>query len=142
MNDGDSTARSAWEPSVARCAAPEATGEQVTQDERHLQGVIADLWQHSETLVRQEIALAKAEYEARLVHAKAAFVRGAISAGLFYAAYLTTLATLVFVLVQWLAPWLAALIVALVACAGAVVFSWLGKQALHAAIAGPHQSPK
>ena len=113
---------SAEEPSVAESRA--------TQDRRELQAVLADLWQHSETLVRQEVELLKAEYEARATHAKAAVQRGAISLGLFHAAYLTTLATLVLVLAHWIEPWAASLIVAVAASAGAFVFAVLGKREL------------
>jgi hypothetical protein len=44
---------------------------------------------------------------------------------------LTTLATLVLLLSEWVAPWIASLIIALLASAGAVVFTLLGRQALH-----------
>lgn len=100
------------------------------QDRRELQAVLADLWQHSETLVRQEVELLKAEYEARSTHAKAAVQRAAISLGLFHAAYLTTLATLVLLLAVWIEPWAASLIVAVGASAGAFVFALLGKREL------------
>ncbi|HEX6243112.1 MAG TPA: phage holin family protein [Polyangiales bacterium] len=93
--------------------------------------MLADLFEHSETLVRQEVELGKAEIALRVEKAKAAALRGAISAGLYHAAYLTTLATVVLLLCEWVAPWLASLIVALVASAGAVVFTLLGRQALH-----------
>lgn len=102
-------------------------------ERRELQALLADLWQHSETLVRQEVELLKAEYEARAIHAKSALQRGAISIGLLHAAYLTTLATLVLVLAQWIEPWLASLIVAIAASAGALAFAWLGRQELRQA---------
>lgn len=98
--------------------------------ERELRAVLGDLFEHSETLVRQEVELGKAELHLRVDRAKVALRRGAISAGLYYAAYLTTLATLVLLLAEWMAPWIAALIVAVVAGAGAVVFTRLGKEAL------------
>ena len=102
---------------------------------RELQSVLADVWLHSETLVRQELALVKAEYETRTSELKAAVRRGALSLGLFHAAYLTTLATIVLVLAQWLEPWLSSLLVAIGASAGAFTFTWLGKQALEEATA-------
>jgi hypothetical protein len=100
-----------------------------------LRRVLGDLWQHSETLVRQELALAKAEYEVRLAQGKAAVRRAGIAAGLFHAAYLSTLATIVLVLAQWLEPWLASLVVAIGASAGAFTFAWAGKQAAENAVA-------
>jgi Flp pilus assembly protein TadB len=117
-------------------SAPRSTAEQTPQlglrsdGERELKSVVADLWEHSETLVRQELALVKAEYEARLAHAKAALQHGVISLGLFHAAYLTTLATLVLLLAQWLPPWTASLIIAIGASAAAFVFTRLSKRAL------------
>jgi hypothetical protein len=99
------------------------------RDEPTLTAVIADLWEHSETLVRQELALVRAEYEARALHAKAAVQHGALSLGLFHAAYLCTLATLVLVLAQWLDPWLSASIIAVAAGLAAAVFALLGKRA-------------
>lgn len=100
------------------------------ETERELRALLGDLFEHSEVLLRQEVELGKAELHLRVEKGKQALRRGAISAGLFYAAYLTTLTTLVLVLCQWMMPWLAALIVAVVASGGAVVFSLLGKQAL------------
>jgi hypothetical protein len=109
--------------------------------ERQLAAVVADLWEHSETLIRQELALVKAEYEARAIHAKAALQHSAISIGLFHAAYLTTLAMLLLLLAKWLDPSLAALILAIGASAGAFVFTRLGKQALNEAIKPSQQNP-
>ena len=92
--------------------------------------MLADLVEHSETLLRQEVELGKAELKHRVDRAKVALRHGAISAGLFYAAYLTTLATIVLLLAEWMAPWISALVVAVAATAGAAVFTFLGKQAL------------
>ena len=118
----------------ARASVPEPSQGAVlrsgNEGERQLKSVIGDLWEHSETLVRQELLLVKAEYEARMMHAKDAVQRGAIALGLSHAAYLTTLATLVLLLAQWLEPWIASLIIAIGASAGAFVFSRLGKKAL------------
>jgi len=107
--------------------------------ERELKAVLANLVEHSETLVRQEIELGKAELNLRVDKAKVALRRGAISAALYYAAYLTTLVSLVLLLAEWLAPWLSALIVALIASAGAVVFTLLGRQALEQ-VKHPHET--
>lgn len=101
-----------------------------TAAQRELRAVLGDLFEHSETLVRQEVALGKAEITQRVDKAKVALRHGAISAGLFYAAYLTALATVVLLLAEWMAPWIASLVVAVAASAGAVVFTLLGKRAL------------
>jgi hypothetical protein len=128
MTTGDQERPSA----AAAVAAPGARHE-----ERALQALLADLWQHSETLVRQELALAKAEYEVRVANAKVAVRRSAISLGLFHAAYLTTLATLALALAEWLAPWLASLIIAVGASGGALIFAWLGVRAAKVATSPP-----
>lgn len=125
MNRADGAA----EPPV-----PSGAALRRAEDERHLKTVVADLWLHSETLVRQELELLKTESEIRIGHAKAAVQRGAISLGLFHAAYLTSLSALVLVLAQWVAPWIAALLVAFGATTGALVFTHLSKRALAAAI--------
>lgn len=101
-------------------------------DERHLKAVLGDLFEHTQVLVRQEIELGKAEVEVRVANAKAALVRGAIAAGLFYAAYLTSLTSLVLLLAQWMPAWFGALIVALLASAGAVIFTRLGQASVQA----------
>ena len=121
----------------AELSTPGAELEFTSQ--RELKAVLADLVDHSETLVRQEIELGKAELNLRVEKAKVALLRGAISAALYYAAYLATLATLVLVLATWVAAWLAALIVALVAGAGAAVFTLLGWQAVKQ-VKHPHES--
>jgi Putative Actinobacterial Holin-X, holin superfamily III len=119
--------------------SPAADASAPGEGERALQSLLADLWEHSETLIRQEIALAKAEYEVRVANAKVAVRRGVISFGLFHAAYLTTLATLVLALAEWLPPWLASLLIAIGAAAGASIFTWLGLRAAEAATAPPKQ---
>lgn len=113
-------------------AVHEESGQGVP--EREMKRVFVDLWHHSEVLIRQELALIKAEYEARLRAGKALLVRGAIASALFYAAYLTTLASLVLVLAQWAAPWLAALIVGGAAALGALAYLYLTKRALDVAM--------
>lgn len=93
------------------------------QREPELKAIVADLWQNSERLVQQELQLAASELEVRVDRAKVALRQAAIAGGLFHAAYLTTLATLVLLLSELVAPWLAALIVAVAASAGAYAFS-------------------
>jgi hypothetical protein len=102
--------------------------------EPELKAIVADLWQNSEHLVQQELELALSELDIRVDRAKVALRQAAIAGGLFHAAYLTTLATLVLLLSQAMTPWLAALLVAVVASAGAYAFSRRSKQtARHAA---------
>ena len=39
-----------------------AVASRTTDDRREFQALLADLWQHSETLARQELELLKAEF--------------------------------------------------------------------------------
>lgn len=140
MSSEDRTASQS--PAQGRAAAePHAELAGRNHGERELKMVLADLVEHSQTLARQELALLKAEYEARLSSGKAALRDAAMSFGLFYAAYLTILATLVLLLAQWTPPWVASLIVAVAASGGAVLFTWLGKQAYDAATELPKHNP-
>ena len=92
-------------------------------DKAEFKAIVSDLWQNSERLVQQELQLALAELDVRVDRAKVTLRRGAIAGGLFHAAYLTTLATLVLLLAEVVAPWLAALLVAVPAAAGAYLFA-------------------
>ncbi len=91
--------------------------------------IMADLWEHSEKLLQQEMQLALSELDVRLDKSKTVLRRAAISGGLMHAAYLSTLATLVLILSEFLRPWLAAFLVAAGASAAAYVFVQLGKKA-------------
>lgn len=93
------------------------------QREPELKAIVTDLWQNSERLVQQELQLALSELDLRVQKGKVALRQGAIAGGLFHAAYLTALATLVLLLAKVLAPWLATLAVSLVAGAAAYAFS-------------------
>lgn len=94
---------------------PEAEGRQITS-------IMADLWNHSEKLVQQEMQLARSELQVRLAAGKLALRRAAIAAGLMHAAYLSGLVALVLVLSEFLRPSLAAFVVAVVASLGAYLF--------------------
>ena len=98
------------------------------RSEPELKAIVSDLWHNSERLVQQELQLALSELNVGVDKAKVALRQAAIAGGLFHAAYLTTLATLVLLLSEVLAPWLAALLVALVASAGAYAFSRASKR--------------
>jgi hypothetical protein len=91
--------------------------------EPELNAIVSDLWQNSERLVEQELQLALSELDVRLDRSKVALRRAAIAGGLFHAAYLTALATLVMLLAELVAPWLATLLVAVAAGAAAYLFS-------------------
>jgi uncharacterized membrane protein YqjE len=105
--------------------------------EPELKAIVADLWHNSERLVQQELQLAVVELEARVDKAKVALRQAAIAGGLFHAAYLTTLATLVLLLSEVVAPWLAALLVAVIASAAAYAFTRRSKHTAREAAQPP-----
>lgn len=90
-------------------AAPNTRAE-----DKSLGELFADLSRESSTLVRQELALAKAEMTQKA--ASAGKDVGLVAAGGFlaYAAFLTLIAALVLLVAQFIAPWMAALLVAIV----------------------------
>jgi hypothetical protein len=111
---------------------PEAEGRRITS-------IMADVWNHSEQLLQQEMQLARRELEVRLDAGKLALRRAAIGAGLTHAAYLNGLAALVLASSEFLRPSLAAFVVAVVASLGAYLFSQRSEAAA-AEITQPSQS--
>jgi hypothetical protein len=84
------------------------------EQERRLRTIVGDLFQHSERLVKAELALGIDEIHQRVEAGKAALQRAVIVTGLFYASYLALLAALVLGLSTVLPAWVAALIVGFV----------------------------
>lgn len=83
-------------------------------EDKSLGELFADLTRESSTLVRQELALAKAEMSQKAVSVGKDV--GLVAAGGFlaYAAFLTLIAALVLLVAQFMLPWVAALLVAVV----------------------------
>jgi len=109
-------------------------GQELTPaGEKELQAVVGDLWRHSEQLLQQEVQLHLSELDAKLESGKRALNRALVSGALYYAAYLTGLATLVLLLDRVLESWLAAFIVAVAASIGAYFFSAMSKRAIREA---------
>lgn len=95
-------------------------------DERSLGQLFADFSRQMSTLVRQEIALARAEVTARATSAGRGVAMVGAGGALAYAGALAVVAAIVLLLIEaGVTPWLAALIVGVVVAAigGALVMS-------------------
>lgn len=104
------------------------TGETTPQrsDERSLGQLFADFSRQLSTLVRQEIALARAEMTARATSAGRGAAMVGAGGALAYAGLLAIVAAIVLLLVDaGISPWLAALLVGVIVAAigGALVMS-------------------
>ncbi len=82
--------------------------------ERPLRELLAELWEHSETLVRQEFQLALAELDSRVDNAKHAAASAAIGGAVVYGGALSLIAAVILLLAEVIAAWLAALLVGVV----------------------------
>lgn len=76
-----------------------------------LKEVLVELWQNTEKLVRQEIALASAEIDVKARKLKAEVAAAAIGAGLLLCGALSLVAAIIALLSLVMPVWLAALIV-------------------------------
>jgi hypothetical protein len=84
-------------------------------NEPPLKDVFVELWQNLEKLVRQEIALARAEIEVKAQKLKTELTQAAIGAGLLVAGALALVAAVILLLDLVMAAWLAALLTGAVA---------------------------
>jgi hypothetical protein len=113
---------------------------------RPLAGLVSDLWRESATLIREEAALAKAEFSEKVASAGAGIASLAVGGAIVFAGFLLLLfaavAALALALPEEHASWLAPLIIGIaVAIAGALVVS-IGVRKLHAANLVPERSPR
>lgn len=90
--------------------------------ERPLRELLAELWENSEKLVRQEFQLALSELDQRVDKAKTALLGAAIGGAVMYAGVLALVAAVILLLAEIMVPWLAALIVGAAAVGAGVVF--------------------
>ncbi|HWO12089.1 MAG TPA: phage holin family protein [Polyangiaceae bacterium] len=114
-----------WRPSpLPRPVTPPGTAASASGAHRigtadpPLQEVLVELWQNVEKLMRQEVALARAELEAKGAKLKAELIASATGALLALASVFARVATVILLLSEVMPPWLAALITS-VATAGA-----------------------
>jgi hypothetical protein len=89
----------------------EELGERSVQADRPVRELLSDLWQDTQTLVRQELKLASAEVESKIEQTKADVMKAALGAGALYAGVLALVAALVLFVAKFVAPWVSALIV-------------------------------
>jgi hypothetical protein len=92
----------------------EPRGEGFNQPERPIRELLTDLWENTETLVRQELKLASAELESKVADAKADLLKVALGGAALYAGAMTLVAALVLFVAKFVAPWVAALLVGIV----------------------------
>jgi hypothetical protein len=79
--------------------------------ERPLGELVSELWENSETLVRQEFRLALVELDTRIDQAKVGLINAALGGAVLYAGMLAIVAALILLLAELMAPWLAAVLV-------------------------------
>jgi hypothetical protein len=78
------------------------------EDERPLGTIVAELWENTQHLARQEIALGIAQLEERVSTLKAELIRTALASAVLYAGVLALVAAIVLALSKAMDPWLAA----------------------------------
>jgi hypothetical protein len=79
--------------------------------ERPLNEIVVELWQNTEKLVRQELALASTELDSKLGRAKVELGAFALGGAVLYAGLLALVAAAILLLGHAVSLWLAALIV-------------------------------
>jgi len=84
------------------------------KSERPVKELLVELWENTETLVRQELKLASAEIDEKVSKAKADLVKAAIGGAMLYVGVLALTAAVILFLAKFVAPWVAALLVAAV----------------------------
>jgi hypothetical protein len=89
--------------------------------ERPLRELLAELWENSEKLVRQEFQLALSELDQRVDKAKTALLGAVIAGAVMYAGVLAWVAAVILLLAEIMVPWLAALIVGAAAVGTGIV---------------------
>jgi hypothetical protein len=96
--------------------------------------IMQDLWENSETLVRQEVKAALAHLDVRVANLKGTLSKAALNAGILYAGILSIVASITLLLAKVVDAWLSALIVGALLCVvSAVLYESEKKKAEHAA---------
>lgn len=81
------------------------------KSEKPIRDVLVELWENTETLFRQELALASAEIDQKVSKLKKDAAAFALGGAFLHAGFLALVAGVILLLSQAVAPWLAALIV-------------------------------
>src|SRR5688572_23469983 len=103
------------QPQVSGVPQPQAHGSLVsTGPEPPLKDVLVELWQNTEKLVRQELALASAELDVKAQKLKTEVAASALGAGLIVAGALALIAAVILLLALVMPAWVAALLTSVV----------------------------
>jgi len=86
-----------------------------TRGERSSASILTDLWQNTEHLLQQEVALLRADIDRRTEQARRDVVELSLAGGVAYAGALALVACVVLGLSKRLEPWFAALLVGVAA---------------------------
>lgn len=98
-------------PQVSGVPRPQAHGSLARPNsEPPLKEVLVELWQNTEKLVRQELALASAELDVKAQKLKTEVAASALGAGLIVAGALALVAAVILLLALVMPAWLAALL--------------------------------
>lgn len=103
---------------------PDATAE------RPLGELVSDLWQNSETLVRQEFSLALTEVDQRIDEAKSGLRNASVGGSVLYAGVLAVVAAVILLLAEVMPAWLSAALVGIVAIGVGFALLQSGKRRL------------
>jgi uncharacterized membrane protein YqjE len=79
-----------------------------------LKDVLVELWENTEKLLRQELALASAELDLKAKKLKLELMASAVAVGMALAGALSLVAALILLLSEAMEPWLAALLTSVV----------------------------
>jgi hypothetical protein len=96
--------------------------------DRPIKDLLVELWENTETLVRQELKLASAELDDKLSKAKNDLSKTVMGGAALYAGALAIVAAVILFLAKFMAPWLAALLVGAVVVAVGYTLAQRGKQ--------------
>jgi len=111
-----------------------------SRDDRSLGELFSELSRQTSTLIRQEVALAKAEMKQKGTEVGKDVGMMAAGGALAYAGLLALIATIIIVLAEFMAWWLSALIVSLVVLAIGGLLVQRGMNALKQTNMAPEQT--
>jgi hypothetical protein len=112
------------------------------REERSVAGLFSELTREMSSLVRHEVALAKAEMSEKAHQATTGVTSLAVGGMVTFASILVLLFSAVYALAQVLQLWLAALIVGLIILVVGVVMLQKGRSSLKAKNLVPHRTMK
>jgi len=93
---------------------PQTRYEPSPQVEKPVGEIVADLWDNTEKLVRQEMQLGLAEIDERVEHLKTELMIKAVGGAVLFGGLLAVVASMILLLAKAVDPWISALIVGVV----------------------------